>query len=196
VSHLWAQWVPRVEDYWASFSAPYRQKMTDLIDKLTPVGGSVMDFGAGVGVQAFLLRQRRPDVTIYAIDCNESARNLTRVLMGVDDDRLIVEDTPAYPDAVREVDTCWAIFACAYLPPDAVGRVLQALHARCRTMILCEPCNPEPGSTEVRYFHGLPCIGYCYPYATWLERLGSRVEVIMLDPDAALNAITIATKET
>jgi len=187
---VWERWTPRVEDYWETFSAPYRSRLTELIDKATPPGGSVMDFGCGVGVQSFLLRQRRPDILIYAIDCNKQAQNLTRVLCG-NDEKLVTEDTPTRTEQIRQVDTFVSVFTCTYLHPQEIERILPMLIAKACTLIFCEPtCLIDP--PHIREYAGMPTGGYIYPYGHWLRQLGCEVEVEVINPGAMLNAVTVA----
>jgi hypothetical protein len=188
--HVWADWVPRVADYWHSFSAPYRQRITDLVDQHTPHGGTVMDFGCGVGVQSFLIRQRRPDILIYAFDCNPQAQNLTRVLCGVDD-RLIVDDTPVIVERIPAVDTFFSIYTCSYLVPEEVGRVLTAMRQQSKVMILAEPTSLED---KVGAYAGMPTTSYAYPYGFWFDRWGDTVSTELIQASDMLNAITVAVK--
>ena len=187
---LWEKWVPRTEDYWATFSSPFRRLVTDAVDKATPPGGSVMDFGCGAGVQTFLLRQRRPDILIYAIDCNPYARNLTQVLMA-DDPLLTVDDTPKTAGELQTVDTIVSIFTSTYFHPEQFRRVIDAFREKAPTIIFAEPTSEEDVIEE---YAGMPCGGYRFPYGHLFPKYGWTVEMVPILDAGAMNMITVGKR--
>jgi hypothetical protein len=187
----WARWVPRPEDYWPTFTAPYRKLLTELVSKHTPVEGRLIDFGCGIGVQTLLLRLARPDLFLYAIDCNPQARNLTQVLLG-QDPLLKVADTPVLVEDVPEVDTVLTVYTLCYIDPGAIATMLTALSQKAKTLIIAEPtCVHE--EAHLHAFAGMPMGGHLYPYGAWLAMLGREVETIEVPGPGHLNAITLAT---
>lgn len=187
---VWEKWVPRIEDYWASFAFPFRRVVTDQVDKTTPPGGSIMDFGCGVGVQTFLIRQRRPDIFIHAVDCNAQARNLAQILMA-GDERLLVEPTPTVKSAVPEVDTILSTFTATYLLPQEIPVILDAFMEHARTLIFSEPTSLEDVIEE---YSGMPSGGFRYPYGHWFRKAGWTVEEIPIEDEGALNMMTVARR--
>ena len=190
MKNVWERWVPRTEDYWGTFASPFRRLITDVVDKSTPPGGSVMDFGCGAGVQTFLIRQRRPDLTIHAVDCNQQARNLTQILM-FNDPRLIVEPTPVSSEDVPTVDTILSTFTSTYLHLHELDKILTVFLKKTQTLIFTEPTSTED---VVEEYAGMPCGGYRYPYGHWLRRLGWTVEETPIDGEGALNMMRVAKR--
>lgn len=122
-----------------------------------PEGGTFLDLGCGAGPIAIALGLRRRAATVWAVDVNERARDLTR--MNAERAGLTNVHVASPDDVPADIhfDIIWSN------PPIRIGK--QALH----TMLIAWLARLAPGGTAILVVHkhlGSDSL------ATWLESSG------------------------
>lgn len=196
MNHLaWQEWNPRLQDYWKTWTHPYRHRIIEHISKYTPLDGTVIEFGCAIGINLYLLKLKRPDIKLIGFELNAHARNYAELLTeewGVE-----IKDAPKNSNDIPEADVIFSTFTLAYLEYPHILEYLKAFIIRSKTIILGEPTLLVDKLAK-QEFKGLPCLGWVYPYPYFLREMGRDVTVEPIGPQggatATVNAITIAKK--
>jgi hypothetical protein len=182
------------EAYWDTLRAPHRDAIVQAFREL-PAFDSVLEVGAGPGVNLWRLLEAFPDVDLTGLDVSDAAvDDGTRrfaaameagTLPGAGRVALCAGVLPEALQAMEAVDVVLACYALAYVPPaDIQATIQQLLTLARRAVVILEPMM-VPGVPVGR----IPNVGaskrpveYRYDYLGWFSLLSKGWRVTQYKP--------------
>lgn len=198
------------EAYWDTLRAPHRDAIVQAFREL-PAFDSVLEVGAGPGVNLWRLLEAFPDIDLTGLDVSEAAvddgtRRFANAmelgtLPGMGRIALCAGVLPEALQAMDPVDVVLACYALAYVPPaDIQATIQQLLTLARRAVVLLEPMV-APGLMPGR----IPDLGaakrpaeYRYDYLGWFNLLSKGWRVIQFKPVVVdrMNRLLVAERLT
>lgn len=182
-------------DYWDTLGAPHRDALVDALRKLQPFG-SLLEVGAGPGVNLWRILEAFPDVDCTGLDVSQAAvddghrrfaaATADGTLPGTGRVALCAGILPEALEVMGPVNVVLSCYALAYVHPVDIQRTLEQLGTLAqRAIVLAEPMvmpGASPGlipnfsaSSRPREFR--------YDYLRWFaEGVGGRWRVTSLKP--------------
>jgi hypothetical protein len=181
-------------DYWDTLRAPHRDEIVRAFQNLPPFE-SVLEVGAGPGVNLWRLLEAFPDVDLTGLDVSEAAVDdgTQRFEAAMESGEfpgegrvaLCAGELPDALQAMQPVDVVLSCYALAYVPPaDIQATIQQLLTLARRAVVILEPMM-VPGVPVGR----IPNVGaskrpveYRYDYLGWFSLLSKGWRVTQYKP--------------
>lgn len=195
-------------DYWDTLGAPHRTAIVDTLGKLPPFE-SLLEVGAGPGVNLWRILEEFPDVDLTGIDVSEAAVDdgTRRFLKATTDGTLpgkgrvalCAGELPQALEQMGPVDVVLSCYALAYVPPpDIRTTMMKLLELAQRAVIIAEPMvipGLQNGAIRDLGSQNRPQ-EYRYDYLRWFHQAAAGWRVTSLKPLTVdrMNRILVAER--